>query len=337
LDGVEGLSLDMHEGISDPAASRGCERWPKALRLVSSGGHFVPGRCRATNLCDYCAKLSAVENAEMLQLDALNGGGPALYVVLTTRSADGDPSSYYRSREQLQKAIRRRWPSAQLATLVEFTTGYAQHSGGVRRPHWNVLIKGVPVTELEAVRQLVDKVWCGREDSDPKAQYVGPVGDVGGIVGYLALHFQKADQTPPVGWSGHRFTYTHGYFGRPAWKVRREAQQSLRAKRALRRALDAGLVGQDAEEAAQQAVAVAEALRWECVVVSIDSETGVVSRARTLAGQEPKVMRVARDPDRFQRQAFLSGSLELAELVAVPLAGPPDRARQLALFIPRRD
>jgi hypothetical protein len=82
------------------------------LRLRSTAGVMVPGRCRATRLCDYCAKLAAVETSEVLMLDALNGSSPALWMVLTTRETNPDLPRVKRARAKLVKAIRRRWPAA---------------------------------------------------------------------------------------------------------------------------------------------------------------------------------------------------------------------------------
>lgn len=224
-------ALDLHGGISTPTAS-GCERARKNARLKSSSGEFKPVRCKATNLCRYCAKLTAVENAEMLWLDALNGSAPSLWVILTTRSANPDPAAFYDSRRKLLLALKRRWPDAEVATLLEFSTGYGPRSGGIRRPHWNLLLKGVPAGAAGRVREVVDRVWCGRVDAEPQGQKVVPLHDAGGLVKYLALHFQKESQAPPAGWRGHRFMTSRGYFGAAsAAAVRAEARTSLRAKR----------------------------------------------------------------------------------------------------------
>ena len=52
-------------------------RWGVATRSVPCG-----------QPCSYCAKLAAIENAEMLALDALENGAPEVWACLTTRSAD---------------------------------------------------------------------------------------------------------------------------------------------------------------------------------------------------------------------------------------------------------
>jgi hypothetical protein len=212
------------------------------MRLVNhSTGEVVRGRCRATNLCDYCAKLAAVENAELLALDAMEYA-PTLWVVLTTRSGSVDPKRFYKSREQVWRAVRRRWPEAEYAFIVEFTTGYGPRAGGLRRPHWNLLVKGVPVADLEAFGEVVRRVWCEREDAVPEAQYVGEIAEAGGLMRYLALHFQKESQAPPKGWRGHRFRASNGYLVRPASVLREEAKRSLRVKRLIHRGVDAETV-----------------------------------------------------------------------------------------------
>lgn len=237
--------LVLHEGISTPDNGTfqdsaeelwregGCDRWPETLRLVSSDGVVRRGRCRAVNLCSYCAKLAAIENAEMLSLDALENGAPEVWACLTTRSADPVPSSFYRAREKVRKALRRRWSDCQDSTLVEFTTGYGPRARGRRRPHWNALLKGIPVADLDQAREVVARVWCGQVDAEPERQHVGAVADAGGLMRYLALHFQKESQAPPKGWRGHRFTSSRGYFPEGAAVAREKAKQSLRLGRAV--------------------------------------------------------------------------------------------------------
>lgn len=276
-------ALVLHEGISTPEPQEApeaapserewtCSRWPKELRL-QAGAQLVPGRCKSTNLCSYCARLAAVENTEMLALDAMLGEPPAVWAVLTTRSTDPDPARYYRSREKLQRAWRRRFPNCEVAWLLEFTTGYGLNSGGERRPHWNALIKGVPDTD-EARAQLldaIDAVWCAREDAERQAQHVGSVYAEGGLMRYLALHFQKESQSPPAGWRGHRFTATRGYLWMPTPDARQAARESLRFNRELwklRQLYD--VAGIDVEEGellrqAEAAVELAGAVEWELV------------------------------------------------------------------------
>jgi hypothetical protein len=241
---ADSAALDLHKGISDP----GCKRWPEHLRLLSNQGEMVRGRCKATNQCDYCAKLAAVENSELLAIDAMNGNAPAVWMVLTTPTATLDMSVFYESHRQLMRALARRFPDLEWARLLEFTTGYGPRSRGLRRPHWNCLLKGVPVDAIDLVLELVVKVWCPRVGASPDAQFVGEIGEMGGLMRYIALHFQKESQAPPAGFSGHRFTKSKGYLWTDTESAREEARDALFEKRALWRARKLGLDGDQAED-----------------------------------------------------------------------------------------
>jgi hypothetical protein len=259
--------LDLHEGIGTLEVAAGCPRWPAELRLLSTLGVLVPGRCRATNLCDYCARLAAIETAEVLANDAMINSSPAVWSVLTTRTATFDVSRFKYARKAVTRAVRRRWPAAQCATLVEFTTGYGTGSGGDRRPHWNDMWKGIEAEDADELQAVEAAAWCERVDAEPVGQFAGQVSEFGGVMRYLALHFQKADQEPPKGWRGHRFRTSRAYLDRPMEQAREEARASLRLKRELWRAREAGLSGQAAEDAAQRALYEAGELAWELVRV----------------------------------------------------------------------
>ncbi|HEX6472865.1 MAG TPA: hypothetical protein VF069_27500 [Streptosporangiaceae bacterium] len=238
------------------------------MRLLSSQGELVRGRCGSTNQCAYCARLAAVENAELLALDALAGSAPAIWAVLTTSRPLRDPRAFYRAREAVVKALRRRWPGCEYAALVEFTTGYGLRAGGARRPHWNLLIKGVPAEQLDDAAGIIRGVWCRRPEvgARPEAQHVGTIGEFGGLMRYVALHFQKESQAPPPGWRGHRFIHSHGYLAGSTPEAREQARRSLRHKRELWRAIHVrGLGPHDAELAAAEAMAIAEATSWRTV------------------------------------------------------------------------
>jgi hypothetical protein len=248
--------------------------------LVSDQGEAVRGRCRATNQCAYCARLAAVENSELLALDALAGDAPTVWAVLTTRSADPVPASFYRSRELVMRAIRRRWPAAEYAALVEFTTGYGPLAGGRRRPHWNLLIKGVPAEDVDQVGDVIRRVWCEREDAEPWAQHVGAISEAGGLMRYIALHFQKEEQAPPAGWRGHRFLKSRGYLAVSTPEAREQARASLRHKRELWRAIKSGASALEAELQAHEAMERAAATSWELVHVTPAAELPALPEQR---------------------------------------------------------
>jgi hypothetical protein len=269
--------LDLHEGLCaeigpipsldgrfpDPRLG-GCKRWPERLWLLSDQGERVPGRCRATNLCDYCARLAAVENTEMLALDAMIGNAPQVWCVLTTRRSTIDMSLFYEGRRQLFRELRRRLGrQIEYSCLLEFTTGYGPRSGGKRRPHWNLLLKGVGVEHLDVVRQVIADVWCRVVEATISAQYVGEISDAGGLMRYIALHFQKESQAPPRGFRGQRFNCSRGYFdGHTRAEARSEARDSLFEKRQLHRALELGLTGDDAEDFVDRAWIERMEVQW---------------------------------------------------------------------------
>lgn len=227
-DGAAG-ALVQHEGFSDVAR---CKRWPEGFYLLNeASGEVRRGRCKATNLCEYCAKLAAIENTELLTLDALYGVAPTVYGLLTTRTPTKDMSGFYEARRQIFRAWRRRWPAVEVAWLLEFTTGRGIRSGGLRRPHWNATIKGVPLDQLDQARDVMREVWCRHVDALPEHQDLQPIRSAGGLMRYIAMHFQKQSQAPPEGFKGSRFTYTRGYLWLPAPQAREAARESLRRKR----------------------------------------------------------------------------------------------------------
>jgi hypothetical protein len=73
-----------------------------------------------------------------------------------------------------------------------------------------------------------------------------------------------------------------GYYSRPAWKLRADAEASLRMKREIWKAERDGFSGTEALVMAEAAIASAPA--WECVVKTIDTETGEVTGVRLLDG-----------------------------------------------------
>lgn len=246
----------------DPNALK-CGRWPENLWLVNDWGEMVRGRCKSPNRCGYCATIASLEISEMLAIDATEGVAPQLWMVLGTRTATIDVVGFYRARELVQRAIRRRWPEAQFAWIVEWTTGYGSRSGGLRRPHWNCMVKLVPQGCLEELADIARRIWCSHVDGQPARQYVGEISAVGGLMRYLALHFQKSSQAPPEGFRGKRFTCTAGYFPSGQADMRSRAQAALLEKRVVHGVLRDGLSGLDAEVEAQARLRRSAERQWK--------------------------------------------------------------------------
>lgn len=228
----------------------------------------------------------------MLSLDATQGDAPTGLMVLGTRTAfptipgeclcdglDGQRcercsllraqmAPYHHGLRKVSLALKRRWPAFQYASLLEFTTGYGERSGGLRRPHWNLLTKGIPVDQLDAAGAIAFPIWCRHVDAEVQAQDVRPIYAAGGLMGYLALHFQKESQQPPEGFTGQRFNCSRDYFtgcSRATARARAKEAQTLKREtwRQIRRDdVDAPSNVHDIELNAQLAYRVAIATRW---------------------------------------------------------------------------
>ena len=187
---------------------------------------FVKGRCRATNLCQYCRILGVVETSEMLYLDALEYA-PQLLLTLTARQHLTRPDTYALLKE-IRRRCRQRWPFIEWFVQVEF-----QKRGAL---HLHLLVKGVPPGDAWALKMRACDVWCARVDAAEVAQDCKPINAAQAVVRYLQKelsHGLKQEQAPPIGWRGHRTSQTRGYLVRPASAMRIEARESLRRKRAV--------------------------------------------------------------------------------------------------------
>lgn len=177
----------------------------------------------------------------MLLLDAAEHA-PSIWVVLTARE-HLTRAECRRHLDQLLKSARRRWPEIQWFVQVEF-----QRRGAL---HLNLLIKGVDVGDRQALHELLSERWCARVDAEPVGQWSGEVSEAGGLAKYLAKtlsHGLKREQAPPIGWRGHRTSQTRGYLVRPASVMREEAREARWLQMQLRRAVDEGLTGDEAED-----------------------------------------------------------------------------------------
>lgn len=199
----------------------------------------------------------------MLVLDALEGDAPQLLAILTTRTATLDMAQFKRGRQEVTRQVRKRWPGAEYAYEVEFTTGYGPRSGGQRRPHWNWFFKGVPAAAAGEFGRVVIAAWCRHVDAEPGAQYAAEIRNAIGITKYVTEHFMKASQRPPKGFSGQRFCCSRRYFGdATVTTARSRARESLQSKRELYKARERGLGAHDAELVAHQALELAHRTVW---------------------------------------------------------------------------
>jgi hypothetical protein len=209
----------------------------------------------------------------MLVLDALEGGNaPQLIAILTTRTATLDMAAFKLARQRMTKLVRKRWPQAEYAYEVEYTTGYGPRSGGDRRPHWNWFWKGIPRGDWSVASWLMVTTWCLYVDAEPHAQYVDLIRNEVGLTKYVTEHFMKASQRPPEGFTGQRFCCSRGYFGEgvTVTTARARARESLRHKREIWKATEAGFDAHDAELVAHERLVEAAATVW-----TLTNERGV--------------------------------------------------------------
>lgn len=306
------VALGKHEGLSASERQRAkteCSCGPEHLRLRSEHGELVKPRGKAVNRCDYCAKLAAVENCEMLSLDAMEGDPPNGLFVLGTRTATVDMAGFYRGLSESKRALKRRWPAFEYASLLEFTTGYGERSGGLRRPHWNLATKGIPDDELPAAAAIAFPIWCRHVDAEVHAQHVSVIRSGEALAKYLALHFQKESQRPPAGFKGQRFNCSRGYFtGCTRATARARARESLGLGREVWKQLqredaDAPVDAHDVELNAQLAYRLAVRTRWV-----LASETGARLSDQALP---PTTVKQRASRHAAQRAAARAAALEV--------------------------
>lgn len=208
----------------------------------------------------------------MLVLDALAGDAPQLVCILGTRTPTLDMDAFAEGRRRVAQEVRRRWPGAEYAYEVEFTTGYGPRAGGLRRPHWNWFWKGIPRADVDEFASLVRRVWCRYVDALPELQYAAEIDNAVGLTKYVTEHFMKASQRPPAGFTGQRFCCSRGYFGEgvSVTTARARARESLRRKRAIWKATQAGFDAHDAELIAREHLVAAASTVW-----TLTNERGV--------------------------------------------------------------
>jgi hypothetical protein len=211
-----------------------CARPARRIAWLLPDGTLVPVRCGASNRCSYCARLSAIENMVVLQLDARENSAPSAVMTLTTVEVRTSNEQLRKSIEQVTRALRRRSDGLEYCGFVEWTSGQAARSGGKRRVHVHFLLKGLPPQQLAPAEAVVRAVWRARTRAHRVE--VRELRAAGGVTAYLALHHEKASQGPPPDWKGKRLRPSRGYFGGPGQIAhRREQARALLLDRRLRR------------------------------------------------------------------------------------------------------
>lgn len=244
---------------------------------ITAAGEFVPARCGATNRCPYCAYLAVVENALVVALDAELGGFPRVGVTLTTADPVHDPARFRLAVADVFKALRAALGPVEYLGFMEWTTGRGRRSGGHRRAHMHVLVKGLAPRDAPIAEAAVRAAW--RLGSQVEARQLRSVA---GATAYLVHHHNKASQAPPAGYTGKRLRPSKGYYAAPVADLRRQAHELLVSKR-LRRAASRAVQWEELDGAPEELVdreltaALAAARREHSMVtfVKLDGNGGI--------------------------------------------------------------
>ncbi len=212
----------------------------------------------------------------MVLQDALDGLAPTVAMTLTTARATTPPEVFRRDVEQVFRAIRRRCPDAEYLGRIEFTTGKGARSGGHRRIHQHMLLKGVTVNEASGIEADVIDVW--KQRTGAHRVELARLRSAAGAAHYLTHHHSKADQAPSKGWQGRRLRASRGYFGRPADVRRAQAKEVLRDRSVVKdlirllddQGLDPAFLGPDWDELLADSLerAAERAMKTELVLVA---------------------------------------------------------------------
>jgi hypothetical protein len=176
----------------------------------------------------------------MLRTDAEENSAPTHVLTLTSSRVAWTSKEYARACATFWQAFRRRYGHVEYCGFVEFTTGKGKRSGGHRRLHTHWLVKGLD----QAVDVAEVQAWVSAEWSKLTGAWrveFARLETVGGVVGYLALHHEKAEQRPPVGWTGRRLRPSKGYFAETGARRRARAGLWLAQYRAEKNAPEWGV------------------------------------------------------------------------------------------------
>ena len=219
------LVLDSQRSVTRPA--KRCPNRRIGLRL-KSGRELAPLSCKRRD-CPVCGPRKARELARVLILDA-SVDCPTHGMTLTTQDPKIASATFRNGVAAVFKRLRRKYGrSVEYFGMVEFTSGEGTHSGGHRRIHQHILLKGLPANvDVLDVEHDVRETW--QASTGATRVEVAELRTPGGALGYLALHHKKPKQGPPSDWHGMVERHSLGYFNEPIAKLRERARQELRAE-----------------------------------------------------------------------------------------------------------
>lgn len=237
---TERSTTARHAIADDPRRWPGefhCQEPRRGMAWLYGDGRLEYVRCGSPNRCDYCAMLTACENAVVLRLDAYDCASLdlppdqrdfATVGLTTTTWRPGVSFEGLRKSEQLLwRQLRRRYgKQVGYCGFLEWTTGMAARSGGHRRPHLHHLVKRLEW--FDGLEAEVSELWRRFSSDGAWRVECRPLYTPMGAIAYLVLHHHKREQGPPPG-TKHtkRLRPSRNFFNRPIPELREQARKLL--------------------------------------------------------------------------------------------------------------
>lgn len=168
----------------------------------------------------------------MLMIDARENCPPTHVLTLTTHHPDTTQRMYKQASAAVWLRLRRHYGAVDYFGSIEFTTGTARLSGGLRRMHGHYLVKGLGGCDVVATEALIRSTWekslarHGWEFAAWRIELAALIVPGAALV-YLGLHHKKPRQAPPEGWRGMVDRPSRGYFALPVEELRERARDEL--------------------------------------------------------------------------------------------------------------
>jgi hypothetical protein len=157
--------------------------------------------------------VAAIENVRVLNIDA-KLDPPTVIMTLTTVDPDFGSEQFRVAEASLWRALRRDYPDLRYYAILEWTTGESPTSGGDRRMHIHVLLKGLPLAPADERQGMLVSAETAAELKERVSElwemytggafivYCEPVRAPAAAIGYVAGHHFKPEQAPPPQFSG---------------------------------------------------------------------------------------------------------------------------------------
>jgi hypothetical protein len=172
------------------------------------------------------------------------------------------PESFRNAQDYIRKLVRAELgPHVRSWSILEFTTGKARTSGGIRRPHLHTLWKGVDGDAAPVIAGCAGHVL--EKASGSWRHQVDEIVTPAGAMMYVARHHLKESQAPPASWGPtRRVRPSKGYYSAPAEQLRTEAKVIVREKR-IRKLLEAENRDRYVDD---RGIPMPEDVLWELVI-----------------------------------------------------------------------